>query len=107
MSNRLGQYFCNKCMRPVLKPGICDNCTIKEQRVLKAGNFCDHCRKNATQDLIYINRKTKKRYCVDCRAIFRMALIDKGMSVEDATKIMITDFVLVNDPTKKSKIRRK
>ncbi len=107
MSNALGQYFCNKCMRPVYKPGICDSCLMKEQLVMKAGNFCDHCRKNATKDLIYINRKTKKRYCVDCRAFFRMALIDKGISNEEATKIMIKDFVLVNDPTKSKKVFKK
>lgn len=102
-----GQYFCNKCMKPVPKPGICDSCTIREIRVMKAGNYCDHCRKNATQDLIYINRKTKKRYCVDCRAIFRTALIDKGFDAEEATKIMIKDFVLVNDPTKRTKIHKR
>ena len=71
-------------MKPVPKPGICQSCEIKEIRVMRAGNYCDHCKKNATQDLIYINTKTKKRYCVDCRALFRMALIDKGMDVEEA-----------------------
>lgn len=107
MSNRIGQYFCNKCMKPVPKPGICESCQIKEIRVMKAGNYCDHCRKNATQGLIYLNKKTKKRYCVDCRALFRMALIDKGMDVEEATKILIQDFILVNDPMTKRKLHKR
>jgi len=74
--------------------------------VMRAGNYCDHCRTPATKSMTYINKKTKKRYCVDCRAEFRQQLILKGMETELATKIMITDFILINDPTKKNKVRR-
>ncbi|MHA2249711.1 MAG: hypothetical protein ACXAD7_05085, partial [Candidatus Kariarchaeaceae archaeon] len=104
-----GQYFCKNCMKPiksVRNEGKCDSCLAKEMRVIRAGNYCDHCRKNATQSLIYINRKTKKRYCVDCRSVFHRTLITKGFSSEDANKILVEDFILVNDPTKKTKIHR-
>lgn len=102
-----GQYFCESCMRPVRIPGRCDSCLAKEMHVRRAGNYCDHCNVNATQSLIYINRKTKKRYCVNCRATFRTSLITKGFEAEQATKIMIEDFVLVNDPMKKTNIHHK
>ena len=104
-----GQYFCKNCMRPIAdvrNEGLCSSCLGKRLNVMRAGNFCDHCRTPATKSLIYVNTKTKKRYCVDCRGEFRMQLIKKGMETELATKIMVTDFVLVNDPTKKSKIHR-
>jgi hypothetical protein len=95
-----------KPIKSVRNEGKCDSCLAKEMRVIRAGNYCDHCRKNATQSLIYINRKTKKRYCVDCRSVFHRTLITKGFSSEDANKILVEDFILVNDPTKKTKIHR-
>ncbi|MCE7735792.1 MAG: hypothetical protein GPJ54_13000 [Candidatus Heimdallarchaeota archaeon] len=104
-----GQYFCKNCLRPipdVRNEGLCNSCVGKQMTTIRAGNFCDHCRTPATKSLIYVNTKTKKRYCVDCRSEFRMQLIKKGMETEIATKIMITDFILVNDPSKKTKIRR-
>lgn len=104
-----GQYFCKNCLKPipdVRNEGLCNTCIGTQMSVMRAGNFCDHCRTPATNSLIYVNKKTKKRYCVDCRAVFRKHLILKGMETELATKIMITDFILINDPTKKTKIRR-
>lgn len=104
-----GQYFCKGCLRPISNirnEGKCNSCLSKEMTTIRAGNYCDHCRTPATKSMIYINTKTKKRYCVDCRAEFRKQLILKGMETELATKLMISDFVLVNDPTKKSKVRR-
>lgn len=101
-----GQYFCKSCLKPIpnlRNEGKCASCISKELRTVRAGNFCDHCRKPGTQTMLYVNVKTKKRYCVDCRAEFRQQLILKGMEVEMATKIMISDFVLLNDPMVKKK----
>ena len=52
---------------------------FSEEKADDSGNFCDHCNLPATKSMIYINKKTKKRYCVDCRAEFRKQLILKGM----------------------------
>ncbi|MDH5403335.1 MAG: hypothetical protein OEY49_12645 [Candidatus Heimdallarchaeota archaeon] len=94
-------------MKPIAhirNEGKCDACIARATTIRRAGNFCDHCNKSAATEMIYANRKTKKLYCVDCRAIFRMSLIDRGFTPEDATKIMIQDFILVNDPMQKKKI---
>lgn len=101
-----GQYFCKSCMKPIASPrneGKCDSCLSKEYTAIRGGVFCDHCGKNGARDLIYLNKKTKKRYCVDCRATFYKTLIIKGMENEVANKILIEDFVLLNDPMKKKK----
>ena len=101
-----GQYFCVSCMKPIASPrneGKCDSCLSKEHNAMRGGIFCDHCGKNGARDLIYLNKKTKKRYCVDCRATFYKALIVKGMENETANKILIEDFILINDPTKRRK----
>lgn len=105
-----GQYFCKSCMKPIKNirnEGKCDSCLAKEMRVIGSGNVCDHCRKNATQSLLYINRKTKKKYCVDCRSIFHKALITKGMDNETANKILVSDFVLIIDPMRKSRVHKR
>lgn len=94
-------------MRPVRIPGRCDSCLGKEMQVRRAGNYCDHCQANAMNTLIYINRKTKKRYCTDCRGLFRNSLVSKGFEAEEATKIMIQDFALVNDPMRKARVHKK
>ena len=95
-----------KPIQNVRNEGKCNSCFAKQTQVMRAGNFCDHCNTPATKSMIYINTKTKKRYCVDCRAEFRKQLILKGMETELATKLMISDFILVNDPTKKTKISK-
>ncbi|MHA2502434.1 MAG: hypothetical protein ACXAE3_06185 [Candidatus Kariarchaeaceae archaeon] len=102
-----GQNFCTNCLKPVRTPGPCDNCLAKEQRIVKAGNYCDHCGTNAMKSLLYLNRKTSKRYCVDCRATFHKQLMIQGIKPEDANKILMKDFILVNDPMKKVKRPKK
>ena len=102
-----GQHFCPKCMRQVRTPGHCDSCLAKEQRIIKAGNYCDHCGSNASNTMLYLNRKTNKRYCVDCRATFHKHLMIQGIKPEDANKILMEDFILVNDPMKKSRTRKR
>lgn len=98
-----GQQLCPSCLRPVRTPGPCNTCLEKEMRAMRGGLFCDHCRTNGQRSLIYLNSKTRKRYCVECRATFRSQLIMEGMETEVANKIMVQDFVLLNDPMKKKK----
>lgn len=94
-------------MKPVATPGQCDSCTAKEQRIVKMGNYCDHCGANASNTMLYLNRKTNKRYCVDCRATFHKHLMMQGFEPETANKILIEDFILVNDPLKNKRKKRK
>lgn len=104
-----GQTFCKRCMRPIKhlrNEGMCDNCYTKDQQVRRAGNACDFCGLTPAQTLLYVNTKTKRIYCVDCRAKFRTTLVMKGFESEVATKIMISDFVLINDPTRNRPKRR-
>ena len=107
MSPLPGQYFCKRCMRPIPtirnEQGLCDNCLSKELTVRKAGNVCDFCHTPGTKALLYVNKKTKNLYCAGCRSVFRTNLVAKGFETEEATKIMIQDFVLVNDPTRNRK----
>lgn len=105
-----GQYFCKKCMRPIKNlrnEGLCDSCMAKQLQAQRLGNFCDHCGTPGTKSMLYINKKTKKKYCVECRAEFRRELINKGIPAEEATRIMISDFILINDPMKRTKVHRK
>ncbi len=105
-----GQYFCKKCLKPIPHPrneGLCDSCYAKQIQALRMGNRCDHCGVPATKELIYVNKKTGKKYCTECRAIFHANLIARGFTVEQANKILVQDFILLNDPLKKRKIPKR
>jgi len=94
-------------MKPVKFPGACDSCLAKEQKIVKMGNYCDHCGSNASNTMLYLNRKTNKRYCVDCRATFHKQLMMQGFEPEVANKILVQDFILVNDPMRTKRKKRK
>ncbi len=60
------------------------------------GNYCDHCQKLATEAQLYINVKTKKRYCLECMKVFRTGLLLNGLPGDYVDKIMQRDFVQID-----------
>jgi len=92
----LGQYFCEKCGRPIKQPGLCPSCVEKELRTIRMGNYCDFCHKLATETSLYINVKTKKRYCTECMKVFRTQLLLSGLPGDYVDKIMKRDFIPIN-----------
>ncbi len=103
-----GQYLCEGCLRPIARPGKCDSCTTREVATIRAGNYCDHCFKNGTEARLWLNIKTRTRYCDECKIQFRAGLIWKGaFSAELADRILQTDFIPINDPTKKIHMHRR
>ena len=92
----MGQYFCEKCGRPIKEPGLCPSCLEKELRTIRMGNYCDFCHKLATETQLYINVKTKKRYCVECMKVFRTQLLLNGLPGDYVDKIMKRDFIPIN-----------
>ncbi len=103
-----GSYLCEGCLRPVPKPGKCNNCVAKEIATIRAGNYCDHCHKHALETQLYLNIKTRTRYCSECIAQFRSGLIWRGaFTAEQAEKIIANDFVPITNPTRKPKLHKK
>lgn len=103
-----GSYLCEGCLRPIPRPGKCNRCITKEIATIRAGNYCDHCHKSATETKLYLNIKTKTRYCPECMAQFRSGLIWKGaFTAEQAERIIAKDFVPIANPTRKPKIHHR
>ena len=101
------RYFCEKCSKPIPEPGLCPSCLEKELRTIRLGNYCDHCHTPATQTRLYINVKTKLRYCDQCRKIFRSELLMRGIPADVADKMIQRDFVPINWNTELKLFRKK